>query len=1335
MHHGFFVLLLIVICSPLGTLAAPLPDPNFTTFNTQNGLSNANVYNMVQDEQGYMWFGTEDGLNRFDGKDFTVYRYASDDPNSLASNNITALVIDSQQRIWVGTDNGLSLFNADTQLFINIQTKDGLTNNRINAITEVDGELWVATDDRLNTINLDNFKISAFSANADGSGTNKAWVGSILNEHNTVWITTWGGGLNRFDKQTRQFRYYTHNPDKADSLSTDAALSVFRDSFGQLWVGTFNSTLNLFNATCDCFTRLQPAVDIKKIAISNMIEANGYVWMASSAGLLQMNMRTREFSNYKMLKQFELGHANRDVRTLFLSADKTLWLGSASLGLVAVTPDDFAFQSYFYSEKGVNTLAAEDVSGLAITENGEFWTGAVDGLYKYAFSASGQLGKGEKLSDDFALQIIQAQDNNYWVASNKGLVQLNAQGQILKRFKGKQIVPAALHDTVSFSYVYAVSQGRSGNIYAGMWRAGLVELDNPELGTFNAIGHADDPRGTLQSQTVLALLNDTDNNLWIGTDNGIDRYSKKDNQIRNYPLDTLANQPNVAVNQIIQSANNIWLATNNGVYQYQSSQDAFVKLNLPLKSSAVQALAQVQDNEMWMSTANGIYKWTIDSGKLQHFTATDGLQRGSFNAKSVLPHPQLGVFFGGINGVSRIKGGINQSPLPARSTQPRLQWLDAIISGPEITQGVIAQINFPPSLFALDEPFSLDYDTQAIELKYFVSDYWGVDTRQYRYRINQGAWIEHQNQTSVILNELKPGEYTIELAYLNVNEQWIANPQLVNFSINAPFYQTPIAYFVFALTLILLISGFYHWRNMRLRQRQVWLEEMVQNKTSEVQALLEQKERLFTNISHELRTPLTLINGPLQQLNQDTLFADKHRVMLDLAMNNTKRLTNLVEKVVALAAVVQPNKILERINIDNELNSYINAFTPLFAEKQIQIKTSINSHVILECNSDDVHSIIENLLSNALKYSPVKGWVSVCSEIREGDYVLTIENAHKGLTPKQTQQVFARFERLDAPKNSSGFGLGLAFVKELCDEYHWNIHCNSITNHSVTFELSAHYAEIDEIHENDDIDENETILPVKPNRSHLPLILIVDDSADMRDFLTSMLTPKYAVITAANGLEGLTIAIAEIPHLILSDVVMPELSGYELLEKLNAHPNTSHIPTILVTGKNDAISATKGLTLGSVDYITKPFDAEQLLLKIHNTLTRQHSLVAGNAKNATTSLQPKSVFSPQDQHFAAKLNTIIAEQYTDSDFTLGGIVSELGMSDRQLQRKIKALFDQTPAEYLRHYRVFTAQKMLLEGQQITQVAYSCGFKSPNYFSTCFKRVFGVSPSEFINQQN
>lgn len=215
----------------------------------------------------------------------------------------------------------------------------------------------------------------------------------------------------------------------------------------------------------------------------------------------------------------------------------------------------------------------------------------------------------------------------------------------------------------------------------------------------------------------------------------------------------------------------------------------------------------------------------------------------------------------------------------------------------------------------------------------------------------------------------------------------------------------------------------------------------------------------------------------------------------------------------------------------------------------------------MECNSDDVHSIIENLFSNALKYAPVKGWVSVRSEIRRGDYVLTIENAHKGLTPKQTQQVFARFEHLDAPKNSSGFGLGLAFVKELCDEYHWNIQCNSITNHSVTFELSAHYAEIDEIHEIHKIHkihENATILPVKPNRSHLPLILIVDDSADMRDFLTSMLTPKYAVITAVNGLEGLTIAIAVIPHLILSDVVMPELSGYELLEKLSTSKHLAH---------------------------------------------------------------------------------------------------------------------------------------------------------------------------------
>ena len=1299
------VLLFIFIYSA-SSAAQFLPNPNYTSYNIEDGLSNSMVYTIAQDGDGYMWFGTEDGLNRFDGQNFKVYRYDPTDANSLVGNSINQVYLAPDNSLWIATHNGISQYHKESDSFTSYDSSKGLSHNNIQSVLKVDNELWLGTDNGLNVVNITTQEVSTFPVSDHGNGTNHKSIRSLARQGNYIWIATWGGGLNRYDLTLKRFDYFRHDSNDDRSLSADTVYTVFNTTENEIWIGTVLGGLSRFKADCECFERFNPNPEYQQLTVPNLAEDADSLWIATNNGLSQFSFETQNFSNYPMLKPYELGNITRDVRSVFISRDGTIWLGSFQGGVIAIPANGFAIQNYQYSEQAQNSLKSDDINSLTLN-NGYLWTGAVGGLYRYPISDDGRLGKAELVLDTFTLKIERSKDGSFWLATNNGLYHLDAALNTISHNDHSKLIP----DIAGEGAVLDVVETTQGQIFVANWRGGLTTLVDEYQGYFKQVGVSGNARGIKANSNIYALAEGQSNQLWIGTMDGVNRYDIESDVIHHYPLQLSDNQPQVTVYYVYIDDAELYLGTSNGVYQYQSSSDTFKHYPLPLKSHYIQAITKESQNIFWLSTFNGLYRWNKSTNQLKAFFKRDGLQSSEFNTKGVATGVDGSLYFSGIDGVSKI--------IPERLLQgdsaASLRWIS------------------PDSKALVSAPLSLEFmaSTDTIALEYFVDDFFQPKQRQFRYRLNEGKWINNGNASSIQLSGLAKGLYRIELQYSHDGIEWNNAQSDVNILVRPPYYQSDIALTLYFLLLIFTGYGYYRYRTSFLLRQKAQLQKTVDEKTAELASTLDKKNQLFANISHELRTPITLINAPIEQLAQQPNLTDQQQKLIHLAKNNGKRLFSLVERILHLSKVEQKQKHIETINIDDLLIRYVIAFEPLMQQKKIELHQHLNSNAIIEADKEDLVSTLENLLSNALKYTSAEGWVKLDSTLVDGKYQLIVENQHSGLTNEQTNKIFDRFERLGQSDSEQGFGLGLSLVRDICSQNGWKITCSSKTG-SVAFSLTINDFCIESNQESPaqrQIIELGAGKAVSSNQEQQSL-LIVEDNDELRGFLVDLLSSDYKTFNAANGSKGLELAIEHIPDLIISDVMMPEMDGFSLVKALAKHDNTSHIPAILLTAKADEESELKGLELGAVDYIAKPFEARQLLLKVKNTLDRQ-KLRFKTQHNPDDPIE--SIVSERDQKFIERLNQLVEKNYADSEFCVEKLVDSFAMSERQLQRKLKALFNQTPAEYIRNYRLLKAKELLLAGKSISLTSDLVGFNSSSYFSRSFKTAFGQSPKEFITQ--
>jgi len=1303
-----------------------LPDPNYLTYTTENGLSNNIVYAITQDNRGYMWFGTEDGVNRYDGQVFKVYRYHPDKSQGLAGPRITSLHIDNLGQLWIGTESGgLSLYNPESDSFISfthdVFNKNSLSSNAINALESDDEFLWVATDTGISKVSLITKNIQRIEFNSTNStGTNHQNISSLSKDsNNNIWIGTFGGGLNKYDAKTKLFTYFKKNKNKHNTLLSNQVTRVFVDSYDDVWVAAELKGLNKYEQNCQCFKSYVPVSESAPTQPHNMVLAftensANELWLGTSHGAFRYNRSDDSFNRYHLLKEYEFGSAIRDIRSAYTSNDGTTWLGNFQTGLISIPSDGFKFQTYRYA-KNKTSLKSSDINSLYI-ENNELWTGSIRGLFRYELNDSGMISFKDEIHASFALKIIKSNDQSYWLGTGNGLVHLTPNLEEITRFTKTDFANQYIREDA----VLDVIESQNGDIFMASWEGGFSKLVNENTAEFELIGLPNDQRGQLQSLSIYSLLEDKNENIWIGSRGGIDKFDQKNNKIVNYSL-LSNNHVKATVYYVFEGNSGIWLATSFGLYHYQESDDKFIPFPLKLDSHYIQAITEETANILWITTFNGLYRVNLTSQNAVKFNKDDGTQGNEFNTKGILNPKNGWLYFSGTDGVTRV----NTKNSKEYAFQPTINFTEIHFLDSEKTADINKQ-----------DRLEVHANQNSFTLSFTVNDYRRPEKLKYRYRINNVNWNELINTREIQFFNQEVGMLNIELQTSDHLGNWQSSTTKLSINIIPPLWQTNTAYLFYALLLLLFVFVGYKTRVNSIKKHRNELKIKVKERTTEVNSLLIQKQNLFANISHELRTPLTLISAPLEQLIDDKSLTNKQNKLLKLANNNSKRLFHLVEKILNLTFVETKNKNKENIVIDDQLLKYIIAFEPLLEAKDIHLSRNLTSHAVISADKDDLASIIENLLTNALKYTADHGWVNLTSTTNNDQYQLIIENSHPGLTEQETKKSFERFERLGQSDSEQGFGLGLALVKELCLQNNWHIECKSIKNNSVSFILTiTDYSMLKE----------ETATPAQRQINQLAVshqrrtignnkqsILIVEDNTELRNFLADIFSAVYTVTTAKNGLLGINLAIEEIPDIVISDVMMPELDGYQLVEQLTQHDNTCHIPIILLTAKADEESELKGLTLGSIDYITKPFNAKELLLKVKNTLSRRQSLLS----TVQTKEKPQDIqyTSERDKKFVERLNNIVENKYSDSQFSVEQLVDKIAMSERQLQRKLKAIFNQTPAEFIRYYRLQKSKELLLAGKSISIVADSVGFNSSSYFSRSFKATFGQTPSGFTQEK-
>ena len=1304
------LLFIIGLFASIAKAANLLPDPNYISYKTENGLSNDIIMSITQDSDGYMWFGTEDGLSRFDGYNFKVYRYAPNSPDGLPGKQVQSLLVDSNNNLWVGTETGgLGLYNKVTDSFITFSTKQGLTNENIQEITEVDGVLWVSTDVGISLIDIETKEVSniPFGINSALS-TNHKWIREITNDDNYVWIGTWGGGLNRYNKSTKKFSYFRHSDDPT-SISSDVVYKVHKDKEGNIWAGTLEEGLNRFKPECECFERYLHSKDDSNSILANGIngfvdDKDGNLWVLTNGGPSVFDVETNQFNNYKLLNHNESGYSHRETVSGFLSRDNTLWIGSHNLGVVSISRDAFRFQTYRYSDVLPNSLKANNIQSVFFRNN-QLLTGTDKGLYQYAYGSGGDITLVNRLLGLHVYKIIYSmKTKSYWLASTSGLYEVSIDLQILNQYDHSKVMP----HSITQGRIHDVIESESGDLFIANWRGGLTKLNlnTREFSYLNITGAKDLGLEPLDLNVVKVVNSE----LWVGARQGIYRVSLENHpQVTYFPLTVADVQPNIAVFHIAQTSLGLLIATDQGVMRFNETENKFDGYINELSTSVVQAISELE-SILWVSTYNGLVKWDKDANKLSEFYTVHGTQGNVYNPKSIILHDNK-LLFGGKSGITAVIDN-NESALKAD-----LKWI-----------GVGDSIS---SNFSLENKIQIPAESQYVELAYLSDDYSLPEIQQFRYKLNDGLWNMQKHAEPIKLIQPASGDYTVELQVKNSNASWIESSKKLQFTVKPSWYFNKLAIFTYVIFIFSTAYLLYRARIKSVSQRNKLLQNAVDEKTAELASTLDQKNHLFANISHELRTPITLINAPIEQLAQQPNLTEQQQKLIHLAQNNGKRLFGLVERILHLSKVEQKEKQVEPINIDDLLMRYVIAFEPLMQQKKIKLHQHLNSNALIEADKEDLVSILENLLSNALKYTSAEGWVKLDSTSVDGKYQLIIENQHSGLENEQTTKIFDRFERLGQSDSEPGFGLGLSLVRDICSQNGWKITCSSKTG-SVAFSLTINYFCIES---NQESPAQRQIIELGAGKAtssnqEQQSLLIVEDNDELRGFLVDLLSSDYKTFNAANGSKGVELAIEHIPDLIISDVMMPEMDGFSLVKALAEHDNTSHIPVILLTAKADEESELKGLELGAVDYIAKPFEARQMLLKVKNTLARQ-KLRFKTQQNPDDHIE--SIVSERDQKFIERLNLLVEKNYADSEFSFEKLVDSIVMCERQLQRKLKALFNQTPAEYIRNYRLLKAKELLIEGKSISLTSDLVGFNSSSYFSRSFKTAFGQSPKEFITQ--
>ncbi|WP_437921223.1 hybrid sensor histidine kinase/response regulator transcription factor [Sphingobacterium sp. LRF_L2] len=1313
----------------------------------EDGLSSNYVVGIERDRQGFLWFATESGLNRFDGNRFVVYK-KGEGQKSISANELNSIYADPNDDIlWIGTQRqGLNALSYRTGNIVRYGKETNSESNLgSNDVTDISGAknggLWIATfSTGVKCFDKSTKKFKQYNKRTYPKiSSDRVWSAREDNK-GQLFIGHVDSGLTVLSLRTGQVKKFKNNPSDSKSLPGNSVKRVYVDKNNNVWLGTDNG-LALYDPQNNNFLVFRHVVGRERSLLSNTVHDiaqlnDGRVAVATENGGLSILDINRPFISDITDIAIEnitysdenRGLSNSSVRSIFEDSFGNIWLGTYGGGINFLSHRKVLFDNWRYSsiQSKTDVLSNKVAWGITSDHANSIWIGTDGGgidIFSNGKRRAVLNQASGKLNDNAILAAMCDRDNNLWFGTFQGgLHVFNSQSSSLLNF----VIGDKKND------IRAIFQAADGKVWIGstlgLYRYDKVERKG-ELFTKGRYGNS-----SYELDLIRAISQDKENQLWLGFfGQGIGVLDEKMNVLSRYNEDN--GFPSNRVNHIYRDRTGmIWVATAEGLacFRNRETYTVFGEKN-GLISQDVRAIAEDQQGNIWISTINGISRFDRKKEIFYHYDQRYGILPGDFMSGSVTTTTDGLIYFGSQNGVYSFDP--LSIPLNTELSKTLITGVRALQSSSSVADSFID--------VGIDGNTTLKHDQNTFSVSFHIQDYSLSPLVEYTYMLQglDNAW--HPSEDSeVTFRNIPHGKYKFLVRTRVVNQDWGKDIASLDIEIRPPFWLSWWAKAFYILMIGLLIFAIVKFYKRKLDLENSLLLANVNSKQE--MELHDERIRFFTNITHELRTPLTLILGPLEDIQQTNDISTNVRAKIAVVHKSATRLMTLVSQILEFQKTESDSKQLfvKRGNLLQVIQDIAAKY------KTYSTNTALSFEVIQETNEAVLYfdeqvltTILENLLSNAFKYT-AKGKVVLCIrqiKDQEKEYIeIEVRDTGKGIAKADLERIFDRYYQVESTRYVSGTGIGLALVKGLVSLHKAQISVESVEKKGSSFRVQLDMANTypEAIHAAAELPSGESIIQEDLHNDARPIVLVVEDDYDIVDYIVAALSDTNIVFTANNGREGLEKAFTYIPDIIVSDVMMPELDGFEMAKALKADIRSSHIPLILLTAKDGVQYRQEGYNIGVDSYLTKPFSIGLLRSRIENLLRSRNRLAElfGKENVPSKELDAAAPLQQIDHEFLKKVQSIIEKSIAMDKIDVVFIAEKMSMSHSTLYRKIKGLSDKTPNEFIRLVRFNYAAELLRTGDYtVAEVSSRIGISSITYFRQCFKEQFGVSPTAYIKK--
>lgn len=1297
--------------------AVKAQDICFEHIDNNNGLSQNTVQAIIQDRDGFLWFGTKNGLNRFDGEHFKTFKHIPGSEEGLGNSQVRCLEEDSDGNIWIGTNSGLYIYKTTEGIFESKTVLD-TDGNEIPCIILIikrgpDGSMWVAIE-RLGIYRMRKGETELKQVFKSGSPIRSLEVDQ---SSGTIWFSWSGNGLFYTEDGFKTYLPYCLE-DGSRIFPADIISSILISGFNKIYLGLEgNGALELNKAT-----RKIKRLDLgeKSVFVRNMMQYSPEeLWIGTEAGIYiwDINSETSRHLEYSPYDKWSL--SDNAIHALLKDRDGGIWVGTF-FGGINYLPHRTPFFSKYYNNGSEDCFKGRRVRRLCPDKEDNIWVATEDaGLFLF----NPKDGKFRHLSESREFSNIQAlllDGDDLWIGTfSKGIKRLNTKTSKIHSYKSvKEPGPRLFSNNI-----FALAKSSSGKIWVGTMH-GLQFYDRETDG----FGYVPEING---GKMVNDILEDSKGNLWVGTlSNGLYLLRNNSKQWKQFLSGHTSSGsiPGNSVNNIYEdSKGNVWVSVyGNGICRWNPESEDFTTLNSlnGLPCDVIYQIAEDDSGYLWLSSNNGLILINPNDYNVEKvFTIDDGLLSNQFNGNSFCKDSDGTMYFGSIEGLVSLKPMELRWKMSNQRT-PKIAITDFFISGANATSSHTGK------KISDTESIVLEHDQNTFSIQISSLTFSENIRIAFQMKGYDNSWREYDG--GMITYTIPPGEYVF-CAKLKDHPDIVKN---VHITIRPPWWNSNTAKTIYImLALVLLVASVYLIYRQQLAKRDKYIKSFELAKEKEV---YDTKIAFFTNITHEIRTPLTLIKGPLE--NVLSKGSPDPAILRDLTTmkKNTDRLLSLVNQLLDFQKIEKENLHLELSceNIPELLEEIVGRFSDAIAyqNKKCQLKI-VERDILAMVNKESLTKIISNLLTNAMKYS--------CSRIdillhKEGnEFLLKISNDGPIVPLDKRIEIFSQFYRYTNTNGQSGTGIGLYLSKSLAELQHGKL---EMTDNPDANEFVLRIP----LYDGDMPKENcnaETAAPdLSGDRPASPisivsedkLILIVEDDPELCCFIKESLSDKWQTVAASNGKEALEILENENVNIIVSDIMMPQMDGIELCRIVRNDIRFTHIPLVLLTAKTTLESKIEGMNVGADAYIEKPFSMQYLVSVIANLLKNRQQILEAFLKNPLSTISSSDI-SSGDSRFLERLQEIVNENLSNSKFGMDDIAEMMNMSRANFYRKIKGVLDISPNDYLKMERLRQAAKLLVEKDlSISEICYMVGFRSPSYFTKCFHIQFGMHPKDFVS---